>query len=190
MIGITYREAAYGLFGAWRLARGDADGLNYFENSVEGFWRSFWAAAVIAPVFLVVSVLRYEVAGIEADPLRYAIVESIAYVIAWVLFPVVMVHICTLLERAERFILYIVAYNWAAVLQNALLMPLEIAGTTGLIPLELASLFRLLAFSAILFYVWFVAKVGLDLPPWTAVGIVVLDLVLMIFVNSVADALY
>ena len=42
---ITAREVSYGLFGAWRLAHLDRRGMEYFDTSIDGFWRSFWAAA-------------------------------------------------------------------------------------------------------------------------------------------------
>ena len=37
------------IYGAWRLALLDPSGLNWFDVSIEGFWRSFFAAAIVAP---------------------------------------------------------------------------------------------------------------------------------------------
>ena len=42
----TTREIVFGLYGAWRLAHLDRGGLGYFDASVEGFWKSFFAAAM------------------------------------------------------------------------------------------------------------------------------------------------
>ena len=37
-------ESATSLYGAFRLARFDPHGMNYFNAGPSGFWRSFWAA--------------------------------------------------------------------------------------------------------------------------------------------------
>ena len=36
--------------GAWPIST--ARGMDCFDRSVEGFWRSFWAAAVMAPAYI------------------------------------------------------------------------------------------------------------------------------------------
>jgi len=46
---IDAKDTAGALYGLWRLARGDASGLDFFNATLEGFWRSFAAAVIIAP---------------------------------------------------------------------------------------------------------------------------------------------
>ena len=46
------QEVASSLYGAWRLACLDESGMGYFNISVEGFWRSFFAAVLLAPVYM------------------------------------------------------------------------------------------------------------------------------------------
>ncbi|MCZ6467897.1 MAG: hypothetical protein O6829_11555, partial [Alphaproteobacteria bacterium] len=125
---LSAREAATSLYGAYRLARFDARGMTYFETSLAGFWRSFYAAVIVAPVFAVLLAMRYAAGGEATDEVRFASVEAIAYVIAWVAFPLVMVSLARLLDREERYLGYIVAYNWASVLQNGLYLPLVMLG--------------------------------------------------------------
>ena len=45
----SQREIIAALFGSWRLMRFDADGMNWFDFSSAGFWRSFYAALPAAP---------------------------------------------------------------------------------------------------------------------------------------------
>jgi len=52
------REMMYALYGAYRLARFDAGGMRYFDASIDGFWRSFFAAVLIAPFYLIYQWLR------------------------------------------------------------------------------------------------------------------------------------
>ncbi|MDX2142565.1 MAG: hypothetical protein SFV19_04360 [Rhodospirillaceae bacterium] len=49
----SLREIVYGVFGAWRLARLDRSAMVHFDRTVEGFWKSFFAAAIVAPAYLI-----------------------------------------------------------------------------------------------------------------------------------------
>ena len=55
---ITPVEVVYATYGAWRLARFDCQGLQYFDNTPEAFWRSFYAAVIVAPPFAVLTALQ------------------------------------------------------------------------------------------------------------------------------------
>ena len=64
-------EVARAIYGAWRLMLFDADGMTFFDLSTGGFWRSFFAAVVVAPLYAVLVVIdlgaREEVFGPKAD---------------------------------------------------------------------------------------------------------------------------
>ena len=45
-------EVQLAVGGALRLACGDRRGLSFFDASLDGFWRSFRAAAICYPMFL------------------------------------------------------------------------------------------------------------------------------------------
>ncbi len=186
---LSAREAATSLYGAYRLARFDARGMTYFETSLAAFWRSFYAAVIVAPVFAVLLVMRYAAGGAAVDEVRFASVEAIAYVIAWVAFPLVMVSLARLLDREERYLGYIVAYNWAAVLRNALYMPVVMLGVTGTVPAETVGPLILIALSVVFVYIWFIARVALDVGAWTAVALVALDFALSVFIDVVASSM-
>ena len=186
---LSAREAATSLYGAYRLARFDTRGMTYFETSLGGFWRSFYAAVIVAPMFAVLLVMRYAAGGVAVGGVRFAAVEAIAYVIAWVAFPLVMVTLARRLDREERYLGYIVAYNWASVLQNGLYLPLVMLGVAGVIPVETAGPLSLITLSLILVYGWFIAKVALDVGAGTAVALVALDLVLSVFIDIAASSM-
>jgi len=42
-------EIRESLAGAWQVMKGDPDGLDRMDNSVEGFWRSFGVFFLIVP---------------------------------------------------------------------------------------------------------------------------------------------
>ena len=181
------REVSASLFGALRLAQFDAGGLRFFNMTTTGFRRSFLAAALVAPLFAVLLFVRYLTGQDQAPVLRYAAVESIAYVIAWVAFPVAMDPISKILGRSDRYIQYMVAYNWAAVWQNAVYLPLAVFGVTGAIPGPAYSILNIAALALIMFYGWFIARTTLQVPSATAAGLVVFDFLLSLFINGFAD---
>jgi hypothetical protein len=186
---LSAREAVTSLYGAYRLARRDTGGLDYFNTSLEGFWRSFYAAAFIAPPFALLLALRYAHGMVAAGPLRYAAIEVIAYVIAWVAFPVAMLLVARMLDREKHFIRFIVVYNWAAMLQNALYLPIPMMGMTGILTVSAASGLGMVALLLILTYTWFITKTALEVSSSAAAGIVALDLGLGVFITSVADSM-
>ena len=47
---ITKQEVFKGLYGAWRLLLGDRGAVALFDDSIMGFWKSFFAAILILPI--------------------------------------------------------------------------------------------------------------------------------------------
>ena len=186
---LSTRETVTSLYGAYRLARFDAGGMAYFDATHGGFWRSFYAAVLIAPFYAVLFALRYMNESVESGSAHYALINVIAYVIAWLAFPVVMTAIVRVLDREQRFISYIVAYNWAAVLQNALYLPFAILRESGLVPDGTTGMLGLIILSVIMAYGWFITRTALEIPANTAAGVVVLDLILSLFVSLTAESL-
>lgn len=182
----TLGPVSRALYGAYRLARLDPDGMRYFETSPAGFWHSFTAAIVVLPLFIGTILARWFSLHDTVGGLRYISIEIIAYVIAWTAFPVLMALVVRAVEKEQHYIRCIVAYNWAAVLQNLLYMPVAImslSGVEGTEPLAMLILFL------VMFYTWFVIKTALHLSPLTAWGIVALDLLISMVLSVWADTL-
>ena len=176
---LTAREASAGLYGAYRLARMDPGGMRFFDASVEGFWHSFYAALIVAPPYALLLLIKFAVEPDPPNTIIYLVVNAISYVIAWVAFPLVMFYLCGLFDRQSHFVRYIVAYNWAAVLQNCLVLPIAIAERLGLLPPVLG----FLSMIVVLVYAGFIARVALDVPWLTVAGIVMLDWLLGIILQ-------
>ncbi len=184
---LTAKEAASSLYGAYRLARLDPGGLAYFDTSVGGFWRSFSAAVFVAPLYAALLAIRYDAGLVDAPPGRYAALEFLFYVISWVLYPVLMATVTNFLDRRDRFIGYIVAYNWAAVWQNLVYLPLAMLTVSGVLSPQFGSLLGLVILGLILAYLWVIARAALDVPAFTAGGLVAFDLLLSIVVSQTLD---
>ena len=90
---LNTRELAASVYGAYRLARLDPNGLRFFDASPAGARRSFYAAAIVAPFYaLMLAVGAPEPAS---DTLRFSLVEGIAYVLSWVAYPVIVEWLST-----------------------------------------------------------------------------------------------
>ncbi|MCG8510047.1 MAG: hypothetical protein MI741_12540 [Rhodospirillales bacterium] len=182
-------EILQALYGAYRLARFDANGMRFFDDSISGFWKSFFAAVIIAPLFFFLLSMRFQHEAAELSAFRYFSVEVIAYVIRWVAFPLIMISIAKVLDRDEKYLGFIVAYNWASVLQSGVFLTAAILALSGAIPAAAGGILSLLILAAIIIYAWFVTKTALDLPGGTAAAIVGFEFFLGIAIDLMAESL-
>jgi|ETN07SMinimDraft_1059922.scaffolds.fasta_scaffold31546_2 hypothetical protein len=189
-------EVTRSIHGAWRIARMDPDALNYFDLSIDGFWRSFVALLVVAPFYIMFLILNHgSQPGLElpTGPVVstefYVAVKLIAYIIGWLIFPLVMVPISRLLDLSQSYIPYIIVWNWSNVLVMAVILPTVLlfppADQTG----AAAKMVLMGAQITMLFYGFLVARAGLRCKILTAVGIVVLDLLLSLMLSLMAGRL-
>ncbi|MBX6322957.1 MAG: hypothetical protein IRY94_14100 [Rhodospirillaceae bacterium] len=170
--------------GAWRLAHADPGGLALFDRSVDGFWRSFRAALVVAPAYAVQLALQFTARPPAAGWARVVAVEAIAYAVGWLAFPVVMHWVCRLLGREEAYVGYIVAYNWSSLVQVLVWMPALLLAYAGLGVLVL-----LAGQIGLLVYQWFIARTALAIDGLSAAAVAGLDLVLGYAIGSLADSM-
>lgn len=182
---ITSAEIAAGLTGAFRLARRDPRGLDCFDASPHGFWRSFWAAALVAPAFILIDLLAGTL-NVDTSISTLA-VKVIGYVIDWTLFPVVMITIADSLGKWPLYTRYIVAYNWSAAVQMAVLLPAALLAVAA--PSHATMLVAQAVMIMTLVYRAYVAHVALAVPVGTAAGIVLLDVLLAGLLRVVSDRL-
>lgn len=187
---LSAQEIAWALYGLGRILRLDAQGLRSFNASLGGLWNSFWVAALVLPLDLVQALVAYANAGeakggdLGVGPVSYLILELESYVIGWVLFPLVMVWVSTLLDRWPNYFAFLVPYNWFQLVVAAVILPLSILTGIGAVPPEAASFLMLMATAAFLLYTGFIAHKALNVSGFTAFGIVLLDILLSFLVNG------
>ena len=187
----AWAEAWLALVGALRLARGDRGGLLCFDRSLDGFWRSFRAAAVTYPLYLVL--LNSRVGDAEwqrSGSWRIVLVETIGYVIAWVAFPLIMLAVTRRIGRAHRFFDFMVPYNWCQVPQSALFVLVGVGTESRILSPGAGQSLDIAAAIATLIYEWYIARVALDTTGAAAAFIVLVDLVLGVVISRIAGGLY
>ena len=190
---ITARDVVLGLYSAWRFFLFDRTGLQTIDGTIDGFWKSFYAAVVALPAAFVLRLLfvqnnpeLLEAAGAG----RIALVFALDYVYQWVLFPLVMVYMADTMGRNREYVAFIVARNWSQVIQVAIVLPaavIFIAGDSenpGLAPLVLV-----VAHIVTWVYAWFIARTALDITGIAAALIVLVELAISVGVSFVSEGL-
>jgi hypothetical protein len=191
MAPAAWTEVQLAVGGALRLAVGDRRGLAFFDASIDGFWRSFRAALICYPMYLLLLSFRVDTAAWEASGVgRVLAVETIAFVISWAAFPLLVLPLARWLGRDDRFLPFMVAYNWSQIPQTVLFMLVGLDGATGLLSPSAAGVAGLLATIAVLVYEWFIARVGLMVTGTQACLVVIIDILLGTILGRVADWLY
>ena len=183
----TTGETLHALYGAWRLARLDKNGMAFFDISIRGFWASFFAAVLVAPLYGLFLILRFG-GGLESVPAwRFALIKAIAYVLSWIAFPLAMASYTRMVGCWDRYVAFVVAYNWASVLQNGLYLSVGILATVKALPGSTAGLLGVVAFALVLAYSGYVARVALQTTVAVAAGAVALDFFIGLVINAIAD---
>jgi hypothetical protein len=183
---LSLAEIGPALYGAWRLAHFDPDGMRYFDRSIAGFWRSFQVALLGAPLWIIILGVNLAPMHIGGGWTRVVIAETIGYVIAWVAYPLAAFYLTRFLDRQQDYVGFIVALNWSQLLQLAILMPAHVIASTGLLSFDLNLILVLGVELACLVYEWFITRTALRLSGLGAVGFVVIDFVISNLANQLA----
>jgi hypothetical protein len=184
-------EVRLALGGALRLAVGDRRGLGCFDTSLEGFWRSFRAAAICFPLYLIL--VAFRVASVQwsrSGVPVVLIVETIGYIISWVAFPLLILPLARFLGRENRFLAFMVVYNWSQIPQTVLFVLVALDAASGLLTPGSVAFARLAAAIAVLLYEWYIARVTMAVTGAQATLVVIADLVLSSALGRVAGSLY
>ncbi|MEM9471972.1 MAG: hypothetical protein AAGA00_08435 [Pseudomonadota bacterium] len=177
-------EAVRGLKACWRLVCMDEDGLDDLDLSSDGFWNSFAAIFLVAPLYLYSSSAGARLAT-PPQPERHWFGSLALLALLWVLWPLIMLTVARIIDRRHHYVRYIVAYNWSSVYVIAALVPVFLLQQAGVIEAMTGALLSLCVIVWSLYYRWYVAKVALDVAPMTASFLVVGDLAMSVVASLI-----
>jgi hypothetical protein len=184
-------EVRLALTGALRLARGDRRGLACFDATADGFWRSFRAAVLGYPLYLVLLLMRIgDAEWARSGAFRVVTAETIGYAVTWLAFPVAMVSITRWLGRDTRFFGFVTVYNWCQLPEMVLFVLIALQAQSGLLPKPASQFLEVVAAVAVLAYEWYIARVALETSMPAAAGVVLVSLVLGLLISQVTEFLY
>lgn len=190
---ISGRELAIGIYGAWRLLHFDRAAIQYFDSTLDGFWKSFYAALVALPAVFVLRALflanNPEIAA-TAGMSRVVMVFAIDYAYQWLLFPLVMFYLAEGIGRSRQYVAFIVARNWSQVIQFAIILPAALLVVMGgANEAGWGWVILIAAHMATWVYGWFIARTALDISGLAAALIVFTELAISIVISIFSELL-
>lgn len=174
-------EVARSLRGSLYLFNREEEGIELFAVSVDAFWRSFAAIVLTAPAFVTALAADRIRAGLPlqdglfSDPGLVALRLLIAGT-GWIAFPLLMIIVVRRLGLGHRYVGFVVAYNWTAVVVSFVLAIPTALYVLGLASSTLATVYGA-AFGILVFRLrWFLVKAALGTPGRVAALIAAADL--------------
>ena len=189
-------EVVRSLTGAWELFLDRPDAVRRFDVSVAGFWRSFQAILLVAPLYALASFAERQ--AILADPAGaagfddtlFALDRVLSLAIDWVTLPIILALIAGRIGIARTYPAFIVARNWGAVLSMLPFGLIGLAMGLGWIDGEAAQILSLAGLFLVLRYSYLIARRALEVPAAIAIALVVGDFLLSLAIAASVDAIF
>jgi hypothetical protein len=187
---LTADEVVRALKGSFRLLRREHDGFRAFDTSFEGFWRSFAAMILTLPAFIVLLAERRLEAGLVLadsglfDDTALVAREALVFVVPWIAFPLVMIGFVRIMHLEQRYVGYIVAYNWSGVIASVVFAGPAMLHVLGLATAAHAIFYTFASCIILVQYRWFLARAALGVSGGLAAAIVAIDITVDLGVTS------
>ena len=176
------------LAGAWMVMNGHAAGLGRLDVSINGFWRSFAAIFLLAP-YLVLGIMDQRRLRESSEPALAATasdniaLQLVATGVDWVIFPLAFALLARSLGVADRYVPFIVARNWAAVIASAFFALATIAHLLGIASDAALPYLLIIMLGVTLRFSYLIVRTTLGVPVAVALPIVFLDILLSLVVQ-------
>ncbi len=189
-------EVSRALTGAWRLFLGKPDAMRFFDTSVDGFWRSFRAIILVAPLYGLTALADRRDMLTDANPAddfsnsAFWAAKALTLALDWVTLPILLGLIAGFIGIRRGYAGYVVARNWATVLMIvpfAAIGLIDLTGTTTVAMLVLPSLVALVATFRMSYEV---ARKALGVSGDVAVAFVALDFLVSLAIVMMANRLF
>ena len=166
--------------GAWRLMLWDREGLEKFDITIEGFWRSFFAPLAALPAAILVHVAYLAMvaetaatnpdAGLPDLPATglYLAVKTATYTAEVILFPLLMILVARSAGLTERYVPFIIAWNWVNALIVGILTIPHLLYLTGALGLVSIYGFQVIILGVSIICLYFTTWASLRTPPMIA----------------------
>lgn len=173
-------EIALALQATWRVAVRDRAAAWMLDDSVEGVWKSFFVAVLIAPLYVLVSMIRSYLDQPPDDVTAVVAIEAASYIAGWLVWPVIAHEVARFFSVRGAWRRYVVAYNWSHVWIMLLQLPLLALSQSGLVSGQGGGFAMMLTVLLVLAYRFLLARDILGIDRFAAMGVAFLDFVLSI----------
>lgn len=194
---LSKQEIARSLQGAWLLLFNKPEGLQWFDQSLEGFWRSFRVVFLLLPLFWISSVAEKKLILEETDldigtfaEADYWLSQLTIIGLDWIALPLLMAALAGPLGISRGYVPFVVARNWTSLLAAIPYVLTAMLYITGIIPSGVMVLLSLATLLVVLWYRFNVTRLTLQTGVGLTLGVVVLDLILSLVVVEVAGRIW
>lgn len=174
--------------GALELLNSRVEGLQAFDMSEYGFWRSFNAIWLTLPAYIVsVAAERLRLGLSEQGMLgsfSIDVVVALGYGASFISLPVAMIWITRRMQLTDRYVPFVIVNNWVTAIGLLVLSFPALLQVLGLATAGLATIFGFAFAVVFLRLQWFAAKATLGVPGIAAFGIVALGLALNTLIGA------
>jgi len=167
---LSAAEITRGVQGALGFLRRDPAALLSFDNTMEACLRSFRLMAVTAPFYVVYSLVRYANLTVTIDTGELIAIETMSYVINWLLYPVIFYEVARRRGWLDRYPRYIAALNWTNL--PGIVIAIAAIVIKMMVPTAIGGILEI-ALQALFFY-WFLVITRLTLGTDWAMAVVLL----------------
>lgn len=168
---LSAAEIARGTQGAIRVLQLDPGAPFQYDNTPEACLRSFRVIVLAAPLYAFYVLIHYTKFEAAADEAEILLVESLRYIIDWLLYPVLFYEIARRRGWLDRYPRYIATLNWINL--PAILIAVIGTALASIAPGPLSGLL-VIAMQGLFFY-WFLAATRLGLGVgWPVAGLLLL----------------
>ncbi len=177
---------------AFRLAGRDQTAWGQFDLTADGFFRSFVAILLVAPLNILFDLFALRLS--DARTLSEGKVPSLgeygfgevlfstaALAIGWMVFPLALFYLLRFLDLSHRYGTMVIAHNWGRVVIELFNVPAIVLFSLGLISHQVAVDLLFVTLGLTLYYRFYIAQTALDIGWGLAISISVLELLLTVF---------
>jgi hypothetical protein len=193
---ISYGDAERSLTGVWRLFLNKPDALRFLDTSADGFWRSFRAIVLVAPLYAITALADW--GDLHADSVpddgltggAYFAAKLLTLGLDWVTLPALLGLMAGLIGIRRGYPAYVVARNWGTVLTITPFAAIAVLDLLGILGPGLLFLPSVVALAAALRFSYLVARKTLGVGMDVAIGLVALDFLVSLALLTVIGQIF
>ncbi|WP_422374841.1 hypothetical protein [Roseibium sp.] len=194
---ISLGEIRAALDGSWLLLRNRPEGMAFFDQSIQGFWRSFAVVFLLLPVFLAggqaekklyFSENLFHPDAFPNDSFWFA--QAVGLGIDWLALPVLLAIVAVPIGVSNRYVPFIVARNWTSLLASIPYLITYLLFLLGVISPGITILLSLTCLVVVVWYRYQVARIALQSTVSVTVGVVVLDVLLTLVIAQIVGQMW
>jgi hypothetical protein len=189
-------EIERSLTGAWRLFLGKPDAMRFFDASVEGFWRSFGAIVLVAPLYALTALADRHDMLTDANPTddfsngTFWAAKVLTLCLDWAALPILLAVLADFIGIRRGYAAFVVARNWATVLMIAPFAAIGLIDLMGIASADLLILPSLVALVATFRMSYQIARRSLGAAPDAAIAFVMLDFLVSLAIVVTINRLF